>query len=77
MLMKIKVRAFGSLLDVMESEFFVEASDTKALLDVLIQQFPTIADRKIAVAVNGKITNTMVRLQDQDTVALLPPYSGG
>ncbi|TJZ51472.1 MoaD/ThiS family protein [Sphingobacterium olei] len=75
--MKIKVRAFGPLLDVMESEFFVEASDTKALVDVLIQQFPGMADRKIAVAVNGKITNTLVKLQDQDTVALLPPYSGG
>ncbi|MBE8720473.1 MoaD/ThiS family protein [Sphingobacterium pedocola] len=75
--MKIKVRAFGPLLDIMENEYFIEASDTKALLDVLLQQFPGLAGRKIAIAVNGKITSDMVSLQDQDTVALLPPYSGG
>ncbi|UIR56853.1 MoaD/ThiS family protein [Sphingobacterium sp. SRCM116780] len=75
--MKIKVLAFGPLLDMMDRELFVEASDTKALLDTLVKRFPAIADRKIAVAVNGKVANETMVLRDQDTVALLPPYSGG
>ncbi|GEM63695.1 hypothetical protein SF1_16770 [Sphingobacterium faecium NBRC 15299] len=74
---KIKILAFGPLAEIMEKEFLMEAVDTKMVLDTLVQQFPSLGDRKIALAVNGKIRKDVVLLQDQDTVALLPPYSGG
>lgn len=74
---KIKVLAFGQLAEIMDNEFLIEAVDTKTLLDVLKQKFPTIGERKFAVAVNGIISKETVMLEDQDTVALLPPFSGG
>jgi molybdopterin synthase sulfur carrier subunit len=74
---KIKVLAFGPLVEIIEKEFFIEAADTEKLLASLIRQFPLLENRKLAVAVNGKITKDVVLLQESDTVALLPPYSGG
>ena len=74
---KIKILAFGSLLEIIGKELFIEAADTENLLASLIRQFPLLENRKIAVAVNGEITKDVVLLQESDTVALLPPYSGG
>lgn len=74
---KIKVLAFGPLVEIVEKEFFIEATDTKKLLASLIRQFPLLENRKMAVAVNGKITKDVVLLEESDTVALLPPFSGG
>lgn len=74
---KIKVLAFGPLVEIVEKEFFIEATDTKKLLASLIRQFPLLENRKMAVAVNGKIIKDVVLLEESDTVALLPPFSGG
>lgn len=74
---KIKVLAFGPLVEIVEKEFFIEVVDTENLLTSLIQQFPLLENRKMALAVNGKITKEVVLLQESDTVALLPPFSGG
>lgn len=74
---KIKILAFGPLVEIIEKEFFIEATDTENLLASLMRQFPLLEHRKIAVAVNGQITKEVVLLQELDTVALLPPYSGG
>jgi molybdopterin converting factor small subunit len=43
----------------------------------LQELFPELADRKYAVAVNMKVIQGNLELKQNDTVALMPPYSGG
>jgi molybdopterin converting factor small subunit len=43
----------------------------------LQELFPELADRKYAVAVNMKVVQENLELKQNDTVALMPPYSGG
>lgn len=75
--MEVKVIAFGKIAEITGKEFSVAASDTEALKEQLVVQFPQLADMKFAVAVNKKVTDENTALNNNDTVALMPPYSGG
>ena len=76
--MEVKIISFGKIAEITGKEFSVaEASDTETLKKQLQQRFPLLADMKFAVAVNKKITEENTVLNDNDTVALMPPYSGG
>lgn len=75
--MEVKVIAFGKIAEITGKEFFVSASDTEALKEQLSVRFPKLADMKFAVAVNKKVTDENTALNNNDTVALMPPYSGG
>ncbi|MDQ1161478.1 molybdopterin synthase sulfur carrier subunit [Chryseobacterium sp. SORGH_AS 447] len=75
--MEVKVIAFGKIAEITGKEFSIAASDTEALKEQLVVQFPQLADVKFAVAVNKKVTDENMALSNNDTVALMPPYSGG
>ena len=75
--MKIRVKIFGSLCDLLEHEFAMEASDTNEMMNILSAKHPSISERKLLVAVNNTIIKENTRLKERDTVALMPPYSGG
>ncbi|WP_294226353.1 MoaD/ThiS family protein [uncultured Chryseobacterium sp.] len=75
--MEVKVISFGKIAEITGKEFSVSASDTEALKKQLSGLFPQLADMKYAVAVNKKITEENAVLNNSDTVALMPPYSGG
>ncbi|WP_294236784.1 MoaD/ThiS family protein [Chryseobacterium sp. sg2396] len=75
--MEVKVISFGKIAEITGKEFSVSASDTEALKKQLSGLFPQLADMKYAVAVNKKITEENTVLNNSDTVALMPPYSGG
>lgn len=75
--MKIKVQTFGSLTDLMEKEFCVEAADTESLLTSLRSKQAALNSRKFLLAVNNVIVKENTILKENDEVALLPPYSGG
>ncbi|WP_294201902.1 MoaD/ThiS family protein [uncultured Chryseobacterium sp.] len=75
--MEVKVISFGKIAEITGKEFSVSASDTEALKKQLSGLFPQLADMKYAVAVNKKITEENTVLNNNDTVALMPPYSGG
>ena len=75
--MRIQVKTFGALTEILEREFYVTAGDTAELLTGLSRQHPDLAHRKLLVAVNNTIINTPVDLRENDVVALMPPYSGG
>ena len=64
--MEIKIIAFGSI-----------ASNVASLKVTLQELFPELVDRKYAVAVNMKVVQGNLELKQNDTVALMPPYSGG
>lgn len=77
--MTIKVLLFGQLAEITGSkELEIEGCvDTTALLSVLHEQFPVLAQSKYAVAVNQEMTSGNTNLTENSVVALLPPFSGG
>lgn len=75
--MIIKVIAFGQIAEIAGKEFAVDVKDLNALKTNLIDQFPILAERKFAIAVNQKLVNENCIFTENDTVALMPPYSGG
>ena len=75
--MKIKIIAFGQIAEIIGKEITLEVIDTKSLKEVLTKKFPLLADRKYAIAVNKKLVQDNIKLSQNDTVALMPPYSGG
>ena len=75
--MSIQVKIFGSLTDLMPAEQHLEAQTTQEIIEQLILTYPAIRDRKYVVAVNTKIVQSSTALHSGDTVALMPPFSGG
>jgi len=75
--MEIKIIAFGRIAEITGKEFIMTAPDTDTLKQQLAEQFPQLSSIKYAVAVNKKMTEGNTELNTNDTVALMPPYSGG
>lgn len=75
--MEIKVIAFGQIAEITGKEITLEASDISSLRSILSEKFPALSDRKFAIAVNKKLVQGNLGLNQKDTVALMPPYSGG
>lgn len=75
--MEIKIIAFGRIAEITGKELTINASDTDTLKQQLAGKFPQLSGMKYAVAVNKKMTEGNTELNTHDTVALMPPYSGG
>ncbi len=75
--MEIKIIAFGRIAEITGKELMLTASDTDTLKQQLAGKFPQLSGMKYAVAVNKKMTEGNTELKTNDTVALMPPYSGG
>ena len=76
---QITVLAFGPVMEVVgRSSFAVnDVQTTEDLSNHLQQKFPALLNMNYAVAVNKQLVANAVTLNDGDTVALLPPFSGG
>ncbi len=77
--MKVSVLTFGEVADIVNASLFdlKDVEDTDTLKQLLEGKFPRLKETKYAVAVNKKIVNQNVTLEDASIVALLPPFSGG
>lgn len=75
--MGVTILSFGQLASITGSRFAFEASSTDVLVAALKQQFQELEQIKFVLAVNKNITTHDTILADGDTVALLPPFSGG
>ncbi|WP_017730920.1 MoaD/ThiS family protein [Nafulsella turpanensis] len=77
--MEVKILAFGKIADVTgQKEWkWQDIADTTALRKKLEQEFPALQTMKYQLAVNKKLANAEVGLENDAEVALLPPYSGG
>jgi len=75
----MKVLFFGPLADLTGTTSITcsHLADTEQLLKKLSGDFPQLANRTFAVAVNKKIQVEKLSLEENDIVALLPPFSGG
>jgi sulfur-carrier protein len=77
--MGIKVLFFGHLAEIAgtdQLELSLFGNSEEALIFIR-NKFPQMRDLKFAVSVNKKLIQTTVNLKDEDTLALLPPFSGG
>jgi molybdopterin converting factor small subunit len=52
-------------------------ADTDALLTELRKRHPALADAPVIIAVNRRTVTENTPLQPGDSVALMPPFSGG
>lgn len=77
--MQIKIIVFGQLTDIIESnELTLGANtDTNNLTNELQKLYPALKDKKYMIAVDKQIITSNTMLTEGNTVALLPPFSGG
>ena len=77
--MKTKVLLFGILADVAGQSIIEidKVPDTDTLLNKVREINPFFSHLKFATAVNKRIVLSNQFLDENDEVALLPPFSGG
>ncbi|MBS1950062.1 MAG: hypothetical protein OJF59_002289 [Cytophagales bacterium] len=77
--MEINVLAFGQVADITgKTSWKVPlVKTTNELNQQLIKSYPQLQSTTYLIAVNKKIIQESVELNTDDTVALLPPFSGG
>jgi molybdopterin converting factor small subunit len=76
--MPIQVLPFGQLTDIITGSFQLnDVKDTDSLLSALYCQYPSLQQKKFAIAVNQTVIHQNTFLTGNETVALLPPFSGG
>jgi molybdopterin synthase sulfur carrier subunit len=76
--MSIKVILFGKLSDIAGSSVFVNnITDTDGLINALYKNYPALANTKYVIAVDKQVITENTSLNNNSTVALLPPFSGG
>ncbi|HRP31369.1 MAG TPA: MoaD/ThiS family protein [Agriterribacter sp.] len=77
--MDISVLTFGQIADITGggSLTISNINDTDELMRQLNVLFPPMQSLRYSIAVNQKIIRENTTLKKADTVALLPPFSGG
>jgi molybdopterin converting factor small subunit len=77
--METEITLFGQLAEKAGTQrmLIANAVDTQSLLAEIRNQFPTLADSPVIVAVNRRTVTENTPLQPGDSVALMPPFSGG
>ena len=77
--MQIRIMIFGQLTDIINSSTltFTDIADTNSLVDELNKLYPALAASKYIMAVNKQTVMANTVLTEGNTVALLPPFSGG
>lgn len=75
----MKVQLFGNLADLAnKNQVEVESqSSTDMLVDLLVSKYPELKDYQFLVSVNHEVVSDNRELQQDDEIALLPPFSGG
>lgn len=77
--MKINVLTFGAISDITGTKSLeMEGIDsTQKLVQSLEEKYPLLKTIQYAIAVNKEVILEHTNLNDDTTVALLPPFTGG
>ncbi|WP_316739066.1 MoaD/ThiS family protein [Pedobacter aquatilis] len=77
--MKIELISFGKISDFITNQQieFKGAQTTDALKEELEKLFPQLAGIKYKLALNQSFLQGTVQLKDGDSLAIMPPFSGG
>lgn len=75
----MKIQVFGRLTDVFGADNISvdPVIDTDTLLKLLRQKYPAIGDTGFIIAVDKKQVRENVQLFPENTIVLMPPFSGG
>ena len=76
--MSIKIILFGKLADIAGNSVSVKnVADTDSLVNALHEDYPALANTKYVIAVDKQVIKENTVLNNNSTIALLPPFSGG
>ncbi len=77
--MEINILAFGQISEIVgkQSWKLSDVNTTDELRKKLTELFPALIEFRYSIAVNKNIFQNNTELKQDDTVALLPPFSGG
>ena len=77
--MEINLLSFGQVADILGKDALKipDVKNTNELNRFLVKAWPQLQSVKYSIAVNKKTIRENTQLHDQDTVAILPPFSGG
>ena len=77
--MPLNIIIFGQIADITGSNNIAleNVADTNQLIEQLSSSYPSLASAKYAIAVDKKIIKENTPLNNNNTIALLPPFSGG
>ncbi len=77
--MKTTILVFGQLTDITNTEKIIveNISNTDGILEYLIQHFPDLKNAKFLMALDKEIVQDNLQLLGENTIGLLPPFSGG
>lgn len=76
---QITVLTFGAIKEMVGESPVVltDVATTEALREKLETTYPALRKMRYAIAVNKQVVTAPTKLEDDSTVALLPPFSGG
>ena len=77
--MEINLLAFGQITEITGKSTWkmTGIKDTNELIKNLEELFPVLVKSNYSIAVNKKVIQENTAITDKDTIALLPPFSGG
>ena len=76
--MKINLISFGEIAEMIGNKSLqLTVKNIDDLIETLHLRFPALQQKEYAIAVNNQIATKNTILNDGDTVALMPPFSGG
>jgi len=74
----VKILFFGITREITgKSECNYDAGEKSALIMQLMSDYPELQTCRFRISVNGVINEGNIKLNDNDVVALLPPFAGG
>jgi molybdopterin synthase sulfur carrier subunit len=76
---KINVLTFGAITEITGNKNFVidDVASTEILVQILENKYPLLKTVQYAIAVNKEVIQQHIELENNATVAILPPFSGG
>jgi sulfur-carrier protein len=77
--MEIEIISFGKIAEFLQDQQLkLEGNiDTDQLRNHLENTFPQLSQMKYKLALNKKLVQVNTTIKDNDTVAIMPPFSGG
>jgi len=78
-MMELEIISFGKAAEVISNQRIVvtELSTTDELKEYLERIFPALSKMKYKMVLNKQIVQENKDLNNNDTVAIMPPFSGG
>ena len=78
-MMEIELISFGKISDFIKNQTIVltDISNTDELKAFLETSFPALANIKYKFALNNDLVQENSNISNHDTVAIMPPFSGG